>query len=90
VQDTGIGIAEEEMVHLFEAFERAPTAKHMGIEGTGLGLPISLYLVEAHGGQMMVESTVQQGSTFMFTLPLHPVIDKRMTITEAIAIKLGE
>jgi signal transduction histidine kinase len=44
----------------------------MGIEGTGLGLPISRFLVEAHGGIMRVESEVGKGSTFSVTLPLEP------------------
>jgi signal transduction histidine kinase len=59
------------MNRLFEAFERTKRAKQMGIEGTGLGLPISRYLVEAHGGEMRVETAVGHGSTFSFTLPLH-------------------
>lgn len=70
VKDTGIGIPEDEMSKLFEAFERTKRAKQMGIEGTGLGLPISRYLVEAHGGQMRVSSEVGKGSCFSFTLPL--------------------
>lgn len=70
VRDSGIGIPPDEMGKLFEAFERSDRAKHMGIEGTGLGLPISRFLVEAHGGEMTVVSTVGKGSTFTFTLPL--------------------
>lgn len=72
VTDTGIGIPPEEMDKLFQPFERTDRAKHLGIEGTGLGLPISRFLVQAHGGQMTVRSTVNQGSTFAFTLPLEP------------------
>jgi signal transduction histidine kinase len=71
VTDTGIGIPPDEMNKLFEAFERTQRAKQLGIEGTGLGLPISRYLVEAHGGEMRVETAVGKGSTFSFTLPLH-------------------
>lgn len=70
VADTGMGIPPEEMDKLFQAFERTDRAKNMGIEGTGLGLPISKYLVEAHGGEMQVESSLGKGSTFTFTLPL--------------------
>ncbi len=70
VTDTGMGIPPEEMNKLFEAFERTKRAKQLGIEGTGLGLPISRYLVEAHGGEMRVETAVGHGSTFSFTLPL--------------------
>lgn len=72
VKDTGMGIPQEEMDKLFMAFERTDRAKYMGIEGTGLGLPISRYLVEAHGGKMIVISSVGRGSTFTFNLPLQP------------------
>jgi signal transduction histidine kinase/HAMP domain-containing protein len=76
VTDTGIGIPPEEMNRLFEAFERTKRAKQLGIEGTGLGLPISRYLVEAHGGEMRVETAVGHGSAFSFTLPLrHYVLE---------------
>ncbi len=70
VSDTGIGIPHEEMDKLFRMFERTDRARQMGIEGTGLGLPISRYLVEAHSGQLRVESQVGKGSRFSFTLPL--------------------
>ncbi len=70
VYDTGIGIPEDEQHKLFKMFERTDRARQMGIEGTGLGLPISRYLVEAHGGEMLVESNVDGGSTFSFKLPL--------------------
>jgi len=73
VKDTGMGIPKEEIGKLFEAFERSDRAKYMSIEGTGLGLPISRYLVEAHGGKLTVESYVGIGSTFRFTLPLKAV-----------------
>ncbi len=70
VADTGIGIPDDEMGALFEAFERTSRVKELGIEGTGLGLPISKYLVEQHGGQMTVTTKLGEGSTFSFTLPL--------------------
>lgn len=72
VKDTGIGIPPDDIDLIFEAFERSKPSKHMGIEGTGLGLPISRYLAEAHGGQLRVESEVGKGSTFTFFLPLVP------------------
>lgn len=71
VTDTGIGIPDEERHKLFKMFERTERVRQMGIEGTGLGLPISRYLVEAHGGEMLVESQVGIGSTFRFKLPLN-------------------
>lgn len=70
VKDTGIGIPPEEFAVLFEAFERTTQAKEQNIEGTGLGLPISQFLVQQHGGEIEVESSVGEGTTFSFSLPL--------------------
>lgn len=69
VADTGMGIPENEIDKLFEAFERTRSAKEKAIEGTGLGLPICKFLVEAHGGRIDVSSEVGIGTTFTFTLP---------------------
>ena len=70
VQDTGIGIAEEDQHLVFESFKQA---KHDLPEttGTGLGMPISKYFVESHGGEMWFESTVGMGTTFHVILPIH-------------------
>ncbi len=70
VIDTGIGIPEKALPHIFDRFEQAErdTDKHYG--GTGLGLDISKQLVKMHGGEIKVESVVGQGSTFSFTLPV--------------------
>jgi signal transduction histidine kinase len=65
-----MGIPPEEMDKLFQPFERTDRAKYLSIEGTGLGLPISRFLIEAHGGHLRVESQKGIGSTFTFTLPL--------------------
>ncbi|RMF76516.1 MAG: HAMP domain-containing protein [Chloroflexi bacterium] len=70
VRDTGIGIPQDELRKIFTPFERSDRARQMGIEGTGLGLPISRFLVEAHGGRMEVETTPGVGSTFRVILPL--------------------
>jgi len=70
VSDTGIGIPEEALPHLFEEFYRAPNAKAMEEVGTGLGLTIVKDLVERYGGCIEVESTVGQGTTFTVTFPL--------------------
>ncbi len=70
VSDTGIGIAAEEITRIFEDFYRTLEAKRMQETGTGLGLPIVKKVVEMYGGTIQVESTVGQGSTFRFTLPL--------------------
>jgi signal transduction histidine kinase len=70
VIDTGMGVPDDELGKLFEAFERTNSAKENAIEGTGLGLPICKFLVEAHGGELRVESTLGEGACFTFTLPL--------------------
>jgi len=68
VQDTGQGISEENQRHMFEKFFRVPdTAGYT--QGTGLGLVIAKKIVEAHDGKMWLESEVDVGSTFSFTLP---------------------
>ena len=68
VEDTGSGIASEELDGIFEAFVQAKTGKESQ-EGTGLGLPISRSFVQLMGGEMSVESEVGRGSTFKFRIP---------------------
>jgi len=70
VTDTGIGIPQEALPHLFEEFYRAPNAKVSNEIGTGLGLAIVKDLVDRYGGRIDVESKVRQGSTFTVTFPL--------------------
>lgn len=69
VQDTGIGIDPNEHSQIFSPFYRARTAKESGIEGTGLGLAISRAIVQQHGGDLTVDSQINQGTTFHITLP---------------------
>jgi PAS domain S-box-containing protein len=69
VTDTGLGIAPEELPHLFERFWQARKA---GRRGAGLGLPIVKGIVEAHGGRVWAESILGRGSTFFFTIPVAP------------------
>jgi signal transduction histidine kinase len=70
VADTGMGIPEELLPHLFDRFTRAELAEKSNIVGTGLGLTITRGLVEAHGGEIWVESREGEGATFTFTLPI--------------------
>lgn len=70
VHDTGPGIAPENLPRLFKQFGQLDMSSTRKAGGTGLGLSISKALVEAHGGQINVESQVGRGSTFWFTLPL--------------------
>jgi signal transduction histidine kinase len=75
VMDTGPGIPQEMQARIFEPFVQATDdIKHT--QGTGLGLPISRSLVEAHGGELWVESKMGEGSSFIFTLPFNPQIMK--------------
>jgi CheY-like chemotaxis protein len=69
VADTGYGISQEQLGHLFTPFERLG-AERSEIEGTGIGLALSRQLAEAMGGTLDIESTVGQGSTFWVELPL--------------------
>ena len=69
VEDSGIGISEEDLGNLFERFFRARSATEQAIPGTGLGLAISKGIVEAHGGTLRVESELGRGSAFTVSLP---------------------
>ena len=71
VADEGAGIAPEDLNHLFERFFRAKTRSGTKTIGTGLGLPISRAIVEAHNGNIWAESQLGQGSVFSFSLPLN-------------------
>ena len=68
VADTGIGIAERDLPHLFKHFFRAHPPE-LEIPGTGLGLAIVQEIVRHHGGRVTVESVLGQGSTFTVYLP---------------------
>jgi PAS domain S-box-containing protein len=70
VADTGLGIPEEEQEAIFENFHQVIGPDSALREGTGLGLPITRRLVEAHGGRIWLESEPGKGSRFTFTLPL--------------------
>lgn len=70
VSDTGIGLAEEQVSRAFEAFTQVDMSNTRKVGGVGLGLYIVKSLVEAHGGEVGVESELGRGSTFWFTLPV--------------------
>jgi len=74
VADTGIGIAPDDQVRLFEKFYRVKRRDTMGVKGTGLGLAIVKSIVERHGGKVWVDSELDQGSTFHIDLPLGEVV----------------
>lgn len=67
VRDTGIGIPQDKLLKIFDAFEQVDTSSTRRFAGTGLGLTISARLVELMNGHIKVESVPEQGSTFSFT-----------------------
>lgn len=72
VSDTGIGISEADLSHIFEHFYRADQARTVDTRGTGLGLAIVKKIVNRHRGSIEVESQVGEGSIFRVTLPAAP------------------
>ena len=69
MQDTGVGLSEEDCGRVFEKFYRVKKDKEMAA-GTGLGLPLAKHIVEdVHSGRLTVESVLDQGSTFIVNLP---------------------
>ncbi|MFL6275219.1 MAG: sensor histidine kinase [Blastocatellia bacterium] len=72
IEDTGVGIAAQDLPRIFERLYRADKSRSRRTEGTGLGLAIVKHLVQAHGGEISVRSELGHGSRFTFTLPLAP------------------
>nr|WP_152521167.1 HAMP domain-containing sensor histidine kinase [Nocardiopsis ganjiahuensis] len=70
VSDTGVGIAEEDLPHVFDRFWRADRSRNRRTGGSGLGLAIVRGLVELHGGSVSVSSAVGEGTAFTLRLPL--------------------
>ncbi len=70
VVDTGMGIRDDQLPHLFERFQQAEGSENRTHEGTGIGLSLVKELVELHSGQITVESVYGQGSTFSISLPI--------------------
>ncbi len=70
VSDTGIGIAEDKLDRIFESFEQAEGSTARDYGGTGLGLAVTKQLVELHGGEIWVQSTLGVGSQFFIKLPI--------------------
>ncbi|HUN07950.1 MAG TPA: GAF domain-containing protein [Aggregatilineales bacterium] len=82
VEDTGIGISEQDMPLLFEAFRQVDSSLTRTVGGTGLGLPIAKSLIEAQGGQMLVTSEVNVGSVFSILIPLGPAPEPTEQVDE--------
>lgn len=71
VQDSGIGIPEDSMPHVYERFYRVDKSHSREIGGTGLGLAITKSAVLAHKGSITLESTLEEGTTFVVKIPLN-------------------
>jgi signal transduction histidine kinase len=69
ISDTGIGIPEADLPHIFEEFYRADNARAIERDGTGLGLAFAKQVIERHGGQVWVRNNPGAGAAFSFTLP---------------------
>jgi signal transduction histidine kinase len=70
VTDTGIGIAKDDILHIFDRFWRVDKARSREDGGAGLGLSIAKWIVERHGGSIEVETEPGKGSMFSIRLPL--------------------
>jgi len=70
IADTGLGIAQNRIDKIFDLGEKTSTKGTEGESGTGLGLSVCKEFIELHGGNLSVESTLEMGSTFYFTIPL--------------------
>jgi signal transduction histidine kinase len=69
IGDTGIGIAPDDLTRIFERFYRSSAGREQNAQGTGLGLAISRSVVQAHRGEIAVQSTPGEGTTFTVVLP---------------------
>lgn len=76
IQDTGIGIAQEHITHIFERFYRVDSARARSAGGTGLGLAIVKWIVTMHQGTIDVTSQVGQGTTFSIVLPAYQAMTR--------------
>ena len=70
VEDTGIGISEEDQSFIFNRFSQVEGVETVKCSSSGIGLTLVKYLVELHGGRIKLESEVNKGSKFTITLPI--------------------
>lgn len=82
VKDTGIGMSQEDVAHVFEKFYRSQSVTDHVPDGTGLGLYIVKNIVTRHGGEITVESEANRGSTFTLTIPTAQAVIPKKDLTE--------
>jgi two-component system NtrC family sensor kinase len=70
IEDTGHGISEENLGRIFDPFFTTKNQELNGVAGTGLGLSVSYGIIQNHGGQIKVQSTVERGTLFTIELPV--------------------
>jgi len=85
IQDFGFGIPENEHEKIFNMFFQSASIRDKNIKGTGLGLSISKAIIEAHGGRIWVDSKIDKGSTFSFTLPIKPVKAHKIELMKSLS-----
>ncbi|MFO7614047.1 MAG: ATP-binding protein, partial [Bacteroidales bacterium] len=85
ISDTGVGIRDEELKHIFEAFEQGSGRTGRNDEGAGLGLSITSKLVDLLGGTIRVQSQPGKGSTFMVEIPFHKTEGRSETAAETVS-----
>lgn len=90
VKDTGIGIPENRMYRLFHAFNQVDASTTRTHGGTGLGLAISKKLAEMMGGKMWLQSKVDEGSTFFFTIHTEPAPSKSKIYTKGYSLQFKD
>ena len=83
VSDTGIGISQEELPHLFERFYRSEKAKNSKSEGMGIGLVLAKEMIDAHGGKIEIESIPERGTCVRMFFPYESKIKNEINKTEA-------
>jgi signal transduction histidine kinase len=71
ISDTGIGIAPEDQIHIFERFYKVDKARDRSLGGNGLGLSLVKKIVELHGGHISLTSEIDHGTTFQVILPIN-------------------
>ena len=83
ISDTGVGISKENIDNMFKKFFRGDNVVRIETEGSGLGMYIAKNIILRHGGAIRVESELNRGTTFYFTLPTDPsLIRAKETVVE--------